>query len=96
MDGTTALSRFRIGKQIKSSAASMVRSLKEAWQLGGRLRVKCDSIRGSKEAHRNKSLGCHRVHELDMKTLVWTPGQYSRLAARAAPQVSDFAATAKF
>jgi hypothetical protein len=52
----------------------MVRALKEVWQLGWRLRVKCNTVDGSKEAHRNKSLGCHSVHELDLKTLVWTRG----------------------
>jgi hypothetical protein len=51
-----------------------VRTLKEAWQLGWSLRVKCDTIDGAKEAHRNKALGCHFVHQLDLKTLVWTRG----------------------
>jgi hypothetical protein len=52
-------------------------TLKEAWQLGWRLRVKCNTVDGRKEAHRNKGLDCHSVHEPDMKTLVWTRGNIS-------------------
>jgi hypothetical protein len=61
-------------------------TLKEAWQLGWRLRVKCNTVDGRKEAHRNKGLDCHSVHELDMKTLVWTRGEYlDPRDAKAAP-----------
>ena len=52
----------------------MVRTLKEAWLHGWKVRVKCDTIDHRKEAHRNLSLSCHSSHELDMKTLVFTRG----------------------
>ena len=51
-----------------------VHTLKEAWLLGWRVRVKCDTIDHRKEAHRNPALSCHSSHELDMKTLVFTRG----------------------
>jgi hypothetical protein len=52
-----------------------VKTLKEAWLMGWRVRVKCNTADAWKEAHRNKALSCHYTHELDMKTLVWTPGR---------------------
>jgi hypothetical protein len=52
----------------------MVRTLKEAWLLGWRVRVKCDTLHHRKEVHRNPAMTCHAVHELDLKTLVRTRG----------------------
>jgi hypothetical protein len=42
--------------------------------LGWGVIVKCNTIDGWKEGHRNKALSCHSSHEMDMKTLVWTRG----------------------
>ncbi len=51
-----------------------VETLKEAWLMGWRVRVKCDTIDHWKEAYRDPALSCHSSHELDMKSLVWTRG----------------------
>jgi hypothetical protein len=51
-----------------------VQTLKEAWLMGWRVRVKCNVRDHWKEQYRDKTLSCHSAHELDLKTLVWTRG----------------------
>jgi hypothetical protein len=51
-----------------------VNTLKEAWQLGRRVRVKCNMRDHWKEAHRDPAISCHASDELDRKTLVRTRG----------------------
>ncbi len=51
-----------------------VQTLKQAWLMGWRVRVKCDTVDHWKEAYRDPALSCHSSHELDMKSLVWTRG----------------------
>jgi hypothetical protein len=51
-----------------------VETLKEAWLMGWRVRVKCNVRDHWKEQYRDPALSCHSTHELDMKSLVWTRG----------------------
>jgi hypothetical protein len=53
---------------------SMVRTLKDAWHAGWRIRVRCYVFGPHHKAGWRDHVICDHSTELDLKTLVWTRG----------------------